>query len=53
MSPGASQSPVCNRLSAALPARNEGEDMGQPVVHFEIVARDAAKIQSYFAALFG
>jgi uncharacterized protein len=27
--------------------------MGQPVVHFEIVAKDVAKIQSYYADLFG
>jgi uncharacterized protein len=27
--------------------------MGQPVVHFEIVAKDAAKVQSYYADLFG
>jgi predicted enzyme related to lactoylglutathione lyase len=27
--------------------------MGQPVVHFEIVARDAAKLQSYYGELFG
>jgi predicted enzyme related to lactoylglutathione lyase len=27
--------------------------MGQPVVHFEIVARDAATLQSYYGELFG
>jgi predicted enzyme related to lactoylglutathione lyase len=27
--------------------------MGQPVVHFEIVARDAGRIQSYYSELFG
>jgi predicted enzyme related to lactoylglutathione lyase len=27
--------------------------MGQPVVHFEIVGQDAARLQSYFAELFG
>jgi uncharacterized protein len=27
--------------------------MGQPVVHFEIVAKDTAKVQSYYAELFG
>jgi predicted enzyme related to lactoylglutathione lyase len=27
--------------------------MGQPVVHFEIVAKDTAKAQSYYAELFG
>jgi predicted enzyme related to lactoylglutathione lyase len=26
--------------------------MGQPVVHFEVVARDGEKLQSYYAALF-
>ena len=27
--------------------------MGQPVVHFEVVGRDAAKLQSYYSELFG
>jgi predicted enzyme related to lactoylglutathione lyase len=27
--------------------------MGQPVVHFEVVGKDAAKLQSYYADLFG
>jgi uncharacterized protein len=27
--------------------------MGQPVVHFEIVGKDAAKLHSYYAELFG
>jgi uncharacterized protein len=27
--------------------------MGDPVVHFEIVGKDAAKLQSYYAELFG
>ena len=27
--------------------------MGQPVVHFEVVGKDAAKLQSYYAELFG
>jgi predicted enzyme related to lactoylglutathione lyase len=27
--------------------------MGQPVVHFEIVGQDAARLQSYYAELFG
>ena len=27
--------------------------MGQPVVHFEIVGQDAAKLQDYYAQLFG
>jgi uncharacterized protein len=30
-----------------------GGDMGQPVVHFEVVGRDAAKLQSYYSELFG
>jgi uncharacterized protein len=28
-------------------------DMGQPVVHFEIVGQDAERLQSYYAELFG
>jgi uncharacterized protein len=27
--------------------------MGQPVVHFEIIGKDADKLQSYYADLFG
>ncbi len=27
--------------------------MGQPVIHFEIVGRDAKKLQSYYSDLFG
>ena len=27
--------------------------MGQPVVHFEVMGKDAAKLQSYYADLFG
>ncbi len=27
--------------------------MGQPVVHFEIVGKDAEKLQSYYSELFG
>ncbi len=27
--------------------------MGQPVVHFEIVGKDAAKLQAYYGELFG
>jgi len=27
--------------------------MGQPVVHFEVIGKDAAKLQSYYAEMFG
>ena len=27
--------------------------MGQPVVHFEVIGKDAAKLQRYYAELFG
>jgi predicted enzyme related to lactoylglutathione lyase len=27
--------------------------MGQPVVHFEVVGKDGAKLQQYYSALFG
>lgn len=27
--------------------------MGQPVVHFEVIGRDAEKLRSYYAELFG
>jgi predicted enzyme related to lactoylglutathione lyase len=27
--------------------------MGQPVVHFEVIGKDAARLQSYYSQLFG
>ena len=27
--------------------------MGQAVVHFEVIGKDAAKLQSYYSELFG
>jgi len=39
-------------MGAGVPAR-KGESMGQPVVHFEVIGRDAKKLQSYYADLFG
>jgi uncharacterized protein len=27
--------------------------MGQPVVHFEVIGKDGAKLQHYYAELFG
>ncbi len=27
--------------------------MGQPVVHFEVIGKDGARLQSYYSALFG
>src|SRR5438067_1476408 len=33
--------------------RREGEGMGQPVVHFEIVGRAAEKLRDYYSSLFG
>jgi uncharacterized protein len=27
--------------------------MGQPVVHFEVIGKDGAKLQSYYSELFG
>ena len=31
----------------------EDENMGQPVVHFEIVGKDGETLRSYYAGLFG
>jgi uncharacterized protein len=31
----------------------EGGDMGQPVVHFEVIGQDGEKLQKYFSDLFG
>jgi predicted enzyme related to lactoylglutathione lyase len=38
-----------------LPYDPDGEEneMGQPVVHFEVVGKDGDKLQSYYAELFG
>jgi predicted enzyme related to lactoylglutathione lyase len=37
---------------AGIPARN-GDDMGQPVIHFEVVGKDGDKLKGYYAELFG
>jgi predicted enzyme related to lactoylglutathione lyase len=34
-------------------AAPEGQNMGQPVVHFEVIGQDGEKLQSYFSELFG
>jgi predicted enzyme related to lactoylglutathione lyase len=31
----------------------EGRDMGQPVVHFEVMGKDADALRSYYSDLFG
>jgi predicted enzyme related to lactoylglutathione lyase len=33
--------------------RRKEESMGAPVVHFEIYGKDASKLQSFYADLFG
>jgi predicted enzyme related to lactoylglutathione lyase len=38
---------------AGLPARKGEETMGQPVVHFEVVGKDGAALQSFYSDLFG
>jgi uncharacterized protein len=30
----------------------EGEEMGQPVVHFEVIGKDAGKLQGFYSELF-
>jgi uncharacterized protein len=32
---------------------DQGEDMGQPVVHFEIIAKDGEALKGYYSELFG
>jgi predicted enzyme related to lactoylglutathione lyase len=32
---------------------NKERDMGQPVVHFEVIGKDGEKLQSYYSELFG
>jgi uncharacterized protein len=36
-----------------VPKFQKGDSMGQPVVHFEIVGKDAHKLQDYYSELFG
>jgi predicted enzyme related to lactoylglutathione lyase len=33
--------------------QEEEKTMGQPVVHFEVIGKDAGKLQSYYSELFG
>src|SRR3954462_8484076 len=33
--------------------RRKGDEMGQPVVHFEIIGKDGPKLISYYSGLFG
>jgi predicted enzyme related to lactoylglutathione lyase len=35
------------------PHRLKGATLGQPVVHFEIIGKDPAKLRSYYGELFG
>src|SRR5436190_1704354 len=35
------------------PKQSKGASIGQPVVHFEVVGRDGAKLRDYYAQLFG
>jgi predicted enzyme related to lactoylglutathione lyase len=41
------------RVSDRRADRREGRVMGQPVVHFEVVGKDAGKLQSNYSELFG
>src|SRR5215210_6639719 len=34
-------------------AGEKGTTMGQPVVHFEVIGKDAEKLQRYYSELFG
>jgi uncharacterized protein len=36
-----------------LPANEKGANMGQPVVHFEVIGKDGEKLRSYYSELFG
>jgi predicted enzyme related to lactoylglutathione lyase len=37
----------------SVASHERGETMGQPVLHFEVIGKDAAKLQSYYSELFG
>ena len=41
------------RSAQLLRKPKEGESMGQPVVHFEVVGKDAKKLWDYYSNLFG
>jgi predicted enzyme related to lactoylglutathione lyase len=38
---------------AYVVVRAEGETMGQPVVHFEVIGQDGDKLRRYYSDLFG
>jgi uncharacterized protein len=38
---------------AGAAGERKGEEMGQPVVHFEIVGKDGEKLRAYYSELFG
>jgi predicted enzyme related to lactoylglutathione lyase len=40
-------------VDGRLGRRRKEESMGAPVVHFEIYGKDASKLQSFYADLFG
>jgi len=40
-------------MPGAQAARAERSEMGQPVVHFEVVGKDGERLHKYYAELFG
>ena len=38
---------------SASQSTRKGHDVGQPVVHFEIIAKDVDKLKGYYSELFG
>jgi predicted enzyme related to lactoylglutathione lyase len=42
----------CKTTDAGIAAQN-GEKMGQPVVHFEVIGKDGDRLKSYYSELFG
>src|ERR1700692_4442953 len=51
-------SPGCGQrlrllVQTSAPPAQEGETMGQPVVHFEVIGKDGDKLRKYYSELFG
>ena len=45
--------PLAGNRNGHEASTTKGASMGQPVVHFEVVGQDAAKLQGYYGELFG
>jgi uncharacterized protein len=49
----ADESSTPSRSLRSAVSNRKGGGMGQPVVHFEVIGKDASKLQQYYSELFG